>query len=71
MVYRYADHNSASRGIDLTLGQRFITYPTFLSEDQEDDHTTGENGVLYFATRVIGADDSRHNLTSVDIQLAA
>ncbi|OGH11118.1 MAG: hypothetical protein A2684_01515 [Candidatus Levybacteria bacterium RIFCSPHIGHO2_01_FULL_36_15b] len=64
-VLKYSDYNSAPRWQNLSAGQRFITYPTFLSENKPTDQITGIYGELYFATRAFG--DNSHNLTSIDL----
>lgn len=64
-ILRYSEHNSAPRWEHLSGGQKFITYPTFLSEDKTTDQITGASGQLYFATRPFA--DNSHNLTSIGL----
>jgi hypothetical protein len=72
MIFSFADNNSAPDGETLKSGQEYIYYPTYLSEDRKDDHTTGKSGELYYSSRLIGPDgDGEHNLKSVDLQLTA
>lgn len=71
-IFNFADNNGANEGETLSPGQEYIYYPTFLSEESSNDHTTSKNGVLYYSSRLIGPKgDGEHNLKSVDLNLAA
>lgn len=72
MIFSFTDNNSAPDGDTLAAGQEYIYYPSYLSEEQADDHTTGKNGELYYSSRLIGpSGDGEHNLKSVDLKLAS
>jgi hypothetical protein len=68
-LMKYEEDKGARRGVDLKVGEQFITYPTLIDESQQDDHTTGKESVLYFATRQRGKNS--HNLKAVNVKLNA
>lgn len=68
IIFEYSQNNGEPRSNNLKKGEEYLTYPTYLSEDKPNDHTTNNHGEIYYASRLFASNS--HNLKSVDATLS-